>query len=367
MQRRLYWVIIWRLILEPDQPAPVETKKLHQKPWVWIVAASITLLITIIVGAITWYTVSLQPVNSSSKESIRFVVKKGEGNAQIAQNLEEAKIIRSSSAMVLYLKLARKPANLQTGTYVISPSYSVQKVVSYLENGNTDLFNVTISPGRTLDEIKKDLTKYGYSSQEVEAALKANYSSPLLADKPADADLEGYIFPETFEMDANGDLQSLFQRSIDTLYTRLQQDGMIEKFKARGLNIHQALTLGSIIQEEASDPNEQPQIAQVFYKRMQDGMKLESDVTFHYAAKKMGVAPRVDLQSPYNTRLVAGLPPTPISNMNYSALEAVANPAAGDYVYFIAGDNGKIYYAHTFEEHTENIKKHCVVLCGNAS
>ncbi len=353
--------------MEPEQIAPKPTKKIYHKPWIWIVGISSAILVIVILGSALWYTVSLQPVDSSSKESIRFVVKKGEGNAQIAQNLEEAKIIRSSSAMVLYLKLARKPASLQTGTYVISPSYSVQKVVSHLENGNTDLFNVTISPGRTLNEIKKDLNKYGYSSQEVEAALKANYNSPLLADKPAGADLEGYIFPETFEMDANGDLQSLFQRSIDTLYARLLSDGMIEKFKARGLNIHQALTLASIIQEEASDPTEQPQIAQVFYKRIQDNMKLESDVTFHYAAKKLGVAPRVDIVSPYNTRLVGGLPPTPISNMNYSALQAVANPASGEYVYFIAGDNGKIYYAHTFEQHTENIKKHCQKLCGNAA
>lgn len=351
--------------MEPDQSAPEITKKIYQKPWVWVVAVCATLLV-ILLGTFVWYQFSLQPADANSKKTIRFIVKKGEGNAQIAQNLEKSKIIRSSTAMVLYLKLARKPASLQTGTYVISPRNSVQEVVSHLESGNTDLFNVTISPGRTLAEIKKDLAKYGYTSDEVDTALNAKYESALLVDKPVDADLEGYIYPETFEMSASSDLKTLFQRSMDTLYSRLRSDGLIEKFKAHGLNIHQALTLASIIQEEASDPVDQPQIAQVFYTRLQSGMKLESDVTFHYGAKKLGVSPKVNLQSPYNTRLVSGLPPTPIANMNYSALIAVANPAAGDYVYFIAGDNGVIYHGRTLQEHQANIDKYCQKLCGNA-
>ena len=353
----------------PEQEAPIEIKKLHQKPWFWVVTISGVLLsiaIVLCISFFVWYQQSIQPLDSGSKQNIRFVIKKGQGNATIAQNLEKAHIIRSSSAMVLYLKLTNKPANLQAGAYVISPSYSLQKIVDHLESGKTDLFNVTISPGRTLVEIKKDLAKYGYTSDEVDAALEADYQSPLLADKPAEADLEGYIFPETFEMSGGGDLKTLFERSFDTLYSRLQKDGYIEAFKARGLNIHQALTLASIIQKEASEPADQPQIAQVFFTRIEKGMKLESDVTFHYAAEKLGVEPRVDIQSPYNTRLVGGLPPTPISNMNYSALKAVANPASGDYLYFIAGDDHKIYYGRTLEEHQENIDKHCKKLCGNA-
>lgn len=355
--------------MEPDKKTSPEVKKSYQKPLFWVItiAASVVAVIVAVVLITTiWYQQSLRPVDASSKQTIRFEIKKGEGNSQIAKNLEKANVIKSATAMVLYLKFAEKPASLQAGTYVISPSYSVQKIISHLETGKTDLYNITILPGRTLSEIKSDLQKHGYSADEVNEALEAKYDSPLLADKPANADLEGYIFPETFEMSASGNLKTLFQRSFDTLYARLQSDGLIDKFKARGLNIHQALTLASIIQKEASDPKDQPQIAQVFYTRINSGMKLESDVTFHYGAKKLGVAPRVDLKSPYNTRLVAGLTPTPISNMNYSALQAVADPAAGDYVYFIAGDNGKIYYGRTFDEHLANIKNHCQKLCGNA-
>ncbi len=345
----------------------VKLKGRTKKFWLQFAALIVgtIVVLTALVG-VSWYQYNLQPIDSANENTVRFKVKQGEGNATIAQNLEDAGIIRSSTTMVLYLKFAGKPASLKAGTYAIAPSLSVPQIVEHLEGGKTDTINVTILPGRTLAELKKDLTKYGFTSTEIDTAFNATYSSPLLADKPADADLEGYIFPETFEVDASDDLSVLFERSFDTLYTRMQQDGLLDDFKTRGLNIHQALTLASIIQKEASDPKDQPQIAQVFLSRLSIGMKLESDVTFHYGAEKMGVEPRVDLQSPYNTRLVPGFPPTPISTMNYSALQAVASPAPGDYIYFIAGDDGVVYFARTFEQHQVNIEKHCQKLCGNA-
>lgn len=333
---------------------------------VWATLA-VLIIATFSVGLVSynWYNQSLQPKDASHLRKIRFVIHQGEGNAKIAQNLEKTGIIRSSQAMVLYLEFTGKHANLQAGIYAISPSLSLPKIVQHLEAGKTDLFMVTILPGRSLAEIKQDLEKYGYSGSEIDTAFGAKYDSPLLADKPANADLEGYIFPETFEMQADSNLQNLFQKSFDTLYDRLKTDGLIEKFKAHNLNIHQALTLASIIQKEASDPSDQPAVAQVFYLRLSSGIKLESDVTFLYAAKKLGVQPSVNLQSPYNTRLVTGLPPTPIANMNYSALEAVADPAVGDNLFFVAGDDGKIYYAKTLEQHQDNVKKYCHKLCEN--
>jgi UPF0755 protein len=90
---------------------------------------------------------------------------------------------------------------------------------------------------------------------------------------------------------------------------------------------------------------------------------LGSDVTFIYAAKKLGVEATPTLESPYNTRIHPGLPPGPISSPGLSALQAVANPAAGDYTYFLAGDDGKTYFAHTFEEHEANIVNHCQKNC----
>jgi UPF0755 protein len=94
-------------------------------------------------------------------------------------------------------------------------------------------------------------------------------------------------------------------------------------------------------------------------------MPLGSDVTYQYAAKQLGVAPTPDLDSPYNTRKNPGLPPGPIAVPGLSALEAVAAPAAGDYVYFLSGDDEVTYFARTNAEHEANIKNHCQIKCAS--
>ncbi len=101
----------------------------------------------------------------------------------------------------------------------------------------------------------------------------------------------------------------------------------------------------------------------MFYNRLKHNLPLGSDVTFIYAARQLGVTPSPDLNSPYNTRIHKGLPPGPISNMTISALEAVAHPAPGNYLFFVAGDDGTIHFARTAQEHEQNIQKYCHNLC----
>ncbi len=112
-----------------------------------------------------------------------------------------------------------------------------------------------------------------------------------------------------------------------------------------------------------ANPADQKQVAQIFYKRLGEDIPLGADATFVYAAKKLGVTPSVDLDSPYNTRVHAGLPPGPISTPGLSALQAVAQPAPGDYLYFVSGDDGQTYFARTQEEHEANAAQYCKVNC----
>ena len=121
--------------------------------------------------------------------------------------------------------------------------------------------------------------------------------------------------------------------------------------------------MASIVQKEVSDPSDQRQVAQVFLKRLKEGTVLGSDVTFLYIAKKEGRSPSVNDPSPYNTRKNGGLPPGPIANFHLSALQAVANPASGDFLYFVAGDDGKTYFSRTEAEHDANVAAHCKKLC----
>jgi UPF0755 protein len=124
-----------------------------------------------------------------------------------------------------------------------------------------------------------------------------------------------------------------------------------------------AFTLASIVQQESSKPEEQKKIAQVFESRLEQDISLGADPTFIYAAKLKGVEPSPKIDSPYNTRINKGLPPTPIGTFELSALQAVAEPAEGDFLFFVAGDDGKIYYTRSEEEHQVSIKEHCKENC----
>lgn len=343
---------------------PATTRKNLPEKWIkWIVVALVLGIIVLFVAILFWYKQGLEPRDPQDRQKIHITVKSGDTVGDIARQLEQKGIIKNALALEWYLKLEQSGHGLQAGRYALSPSLSVQKIVTHLEEGKTDLFMITILPGKTLAEIEKSLREYGYSSDEIDKALNANYTHPLLKDRPRGHDLEGYIFPESYEMQSTATLQSLFVRDFDTLYGRLKADGLIDQFKARGLNLHQALTLASIVQKETSLPADQKKVAQVMYKRLGMDMKLETDPTFIYAAEKLGVEPSITVDSPYNTRLHKGLPPGPISNMEYTALQAVARPATTDYLYFVAGDDGTNYFSYTFEEHESNVQKYCHKLC----
>lgn len=351
---------------------PVVLTKKRKLPW-WGKLLTGAGLIVLLIGAfIGWYSFALMPKTGATNEKRqRITIEKGETSTTIAAQLEKNGLIRSAVAMRLYVELSGNKNKLQAGGYLLSTSQSVHDIVDHLVSGKTDEFNVRILPGFTLDEladgsVKGSLVQQGFSEEEIRAAYGANYTHPLLASKPASADLEGYIFPETYRMNSGSSLQSLFTRTFDELYNRLQKDGTLQAFQARNLTIHQAVTLASMVQKEVSNTADQPQVAQVFLRRLELGQVLGSDVTYLYAAKKLGVKGTPELDSPYNTRKVGGLPPGPIANMNYAALRAVAQPAPGDYLFFVAGDGadeGKTFFARTEEEHQANIAAHCHVLC----
>ncbi len=338
----------------------------NKQAWLWASRVGALLAILLIFTAtylFFWYKQSLTPKDPAAETKVHLTVDKGESVGDIAREMEQKGIIKNALSFEWYIRIERPSSVLQAGRYALSPKLTAEEIVKHLESGKTDLFMVTILPGSTLADIKNGFKKYGYSSKEIDKALRASYAHRLLADRPSGHDLEGYIFPETFEMQSSASLESLLQRDFDTLYDRLQASGLVEKFKARGLNLHQALTLASIIQKETSLPSDQQKAAQVFYKRLALDMKLETDPTFIYGAKKLGVEPSVAVESPYNTRLHKGLPPGPIANMEYSALQAVAEPAVTDFLYFVAGDDGTNYFSYTLEEHEANVQKYCHKLC----
>ncbi len=356
------------------QPAPDElpiavgmpTKKPKRKMplWAWIVTVLLTLLVAASVAAGLWYNWATG-APSSSGDKVRVVVEKGQTATDISNTLYDHELIRSRLAFNLYTQLSGTRDDLQAGGYVLSPDQSVSSIVEHMTSGKTDEFSLTIAPGLTMNELREAFKKYGYSDAEITKAFNAKYDHPLLAGRPAGSSLEGYIYPETYNVGANQSLDILIERSFDQFYKVLQEKGLVAAFAARGLSVHQAATMASVIQKEVSDPVDQKQVAQVFFARLAQNMPLQSDPTFIYPARMAGDEPTVNYDSPYNTYKHTGLPPGPIANFNPSALEAVAAPAAGDFLYFVADSQGMTHFSRTVEEHEAKVQQFCTEHCND--
>lgn len=313
-----------------------------------------------------WYTTNLKPLNPSLVDSKSITIEPGVGAKEIGFKLRNEQIIKNSRAFEFYVNRQGLRSRLQAGTYKLSPSQSVQRITEMMVNGEVDTSYITILPGKRLDEIKKIFTSSGFDEQTVSDALNPDQykqSHPCLKYLPQGASLEGYIYPESIKITANSTPKQVIDVSLSEL-DRLLTDDILKQLEVRNLNYHQAFTLASIIEKEVKNINNDRNIvSQIFQKRLSENMVLGSDVTFIYASVLLGIEPSVNIDSPYNTRKYEGLPPGPISNFSSSSLKAVAEPANTDYLYFLAGDDEKIYYAKNYQEHQNNIDKHCQKNC----
>jgi UPF0755 protein len=368
-----------KIAFQPIEPkSGLKPKKmsffLNKKRFILIIASLILVVSSVMAGFLIWYNIQLSPLDSKSKSVVKVIIATGSSPSQIAKQLKSAGLIRDESAFGLYLRIIGKRDVLQAGTYRLSASESVSDIVAHLSAGSTDQFTITFFPGATLvDNTSKAISKKtdvttvlknaGYSDNEIKLALSATYDSPLFASKPASADLEGYVYGETYKFGAGASVTDILKVVFAEFYSNIEKNGLVAKFKSHGLNLYQGITLASIIQREVITPEDQKQAAQVFYKRLAEGTVLGSDVTYQYIADKTGVERDPSLDSPYNTRRFSGLTPGPISTPGLSALIAAANPATGDYLYFLSGDDDITYFGRTLAEHEANIVNHCKVKC----
>jgi UPF0755 protein len=340
-------------------------KKTSKKRWLlWGVIGALCAGLLIFIAAYFWYQQQLAPVSNTTQATrVRVAVKSGMTPEAIATLLEKEKVIRSKNAFMLYTRLTRTQGKLQAGTYSLATNESTPTIVNHLVSGKVDVYRIKFLPGATLKENRKVLIGAGFSESEVDTALAATYDHPLFDSKPASADLEGYIYGDTYEVYSDASAQDILKKTFDEFYGVVKKDNLVEGFKKQGLTLYQGIIMASIIQREVPHAADQKQVAQVFYKRYNEGMSLGSDITAYYGADKIGVERSVSVDTPYNTRIHPGLPPGPIATPGLTALQAAAAPAPGDYLFFLSGDDEVTYFARTNAEHEANIRKYCTVKC----
>jgi UPF0755 protein len=319
------------------------------------------------------YAENLKPLSASQKSHI-VVITTGVTAKEVAGMLEDRELIRSAWAFEWYLRSSGLRDRLQAGSYTLRPNQSTQEIVHILTQSGASADLITVLPVKRVDEVRGALIEAGFQEADVDAALDpALYSShPALADKPPAASLEGYLYPESFHRAADTTPQDIIKLSLDEMAKRLTAE-VREGIRRQGLSVHQGIILASILELEIGDTDEQQdledkrKVAQVFLRRLKEDKALESNATTFYGAVLDGrqrtyrsmERASFTYQTPYNTYLNKGLPPTPASNVSANALRAVSNPANTGFLYFFSGDDRKNYFSASLAEHEQLMDVHC--------
>ncbi|MEI7818499.1 MAG: endolytic transglycosylase MltG [bacterium] len=279
--------------------------------------------------------------------------------SDIAKQLKQVGLIRDEAIFSVYSKLGPARGILKPGPYQLKGSMSMVQIVDYISAGKIAVVNFVVKDGSTMTEIADSYAAQGLgSSQEFKEALAAaQLPVAVQARFGAPKTLEGFLLADTYQVVINDSAFMVVQKLLANFETKA-----LPLFSANlpgNLTPNQTLTLASIVEKEASLPADRAGVADVFYNRLRLGMKLESDVTVIYlTGRREPTAADLRIDSPYNTRRYAGLPPGPINSPSIGSIVATIQPAKTANLFFIGGTDGKVYYAQTYAEHNENIRKY---------
>ncbi|HVE81103.1 MAG TPA: endolytic transglycosylase MltG [Candidatus Dormibacteraeota bacterium] len=310
-------------------------------------------------GFFSWYQLSLRPINLNSAESKTYVLKKGVGVEQLSRELKTKKLIRSAPAFNIYVTLHGLRSRLQAGSYEFAANESTREIAKKIAEGRVAVNRAVFPEGTTIIKMKQILGDKGINPADFDAALGQPYTYDFLASKPAEVSLEGYLFPDSYDLIKPVQAKLLVAEMLENFGAKIKESKVTDGWAAQGLNLHQGLTLASIVEREVHQEEDRPMVAQLYLNRLKRGMPLQADPTAAYAGELIGKKQLdVGIDSPYNTYKVNSLPPGPICNPGISAMRAVANPKPNDYLYFISGKDGKNHFAKTLAEHEQNIAKY---------
>lgn len=295
-----------------------------------------------------WWINGTSPVNPNGKNSQIFVVGRGQGVREIAKNLKDQNLIKDSVVFFLLTKKLGLDSKIEAGDFRLFPSMTAEQIAKELTHGTLDIW-VTFPEGQRAMEIADTLRR-----------KMPNYDSTW--DQKL-VENEGYLFPETYLLPVDANVDTIISIMRENTFNTNYQTINIAK---TGFTQDEIVTIASLIEREAKHPQDRPLIASVIYNRLEIGMALQIDATVQYARGQVkgNWWPEVTqndyklVKSTYNTYLNPGLPPTPISNPGLFSLEAAANPASTNYLYYITDKNGVNRYAETLSQHNANIQKY---------
>lgn len=303
----------------------------------------------LIMGFLLWWLDGALPVDGNDATPVTFVVRRGQGARDIATNLSQQRLIRSSTSFFILIKLLGVEKDLQAGDYRLNRSMDSKTIARELTHGVVDAW-VTTLEGWRVEEVATKLAK----DLDIPEGEFLKYAR------------EGYMFPDTYLVPRDATAAAIAKLFSDTFEAKTAQ--MRAGAATSGLSFDEIIVLASIVEREGRTNEDRPVIAGILLKRLDAGWPLQTDATLQYALgyqafekswwKKSLTAADKTIKSPYNTYARAGLPPGPIANPGLSSIKAVINPEESSYWYYLHDQEGGVHYAATIEEHNMNIAKY---------
>lgn len=322
------------------------------------------------------YEEYLAPANAEDVQQVAFRVESGQSLTRVANNLEEAGLIRNRTVFKYYCDFAGMGQKIQAGSYLLTPAMTMTEIAEQLTtgDGNPIVRDITLIPGWTIEEFAARLVEDGVLTDSTEFLDLCRtgsrfadyyYIADVLSGKNVSQRkyvLEGYLAPDTYEVYVTATAEDIIRKLLsqtDRVYPAEYQ----ERAADLGMTMDEVFTLASLIQKEAKD-SDFTKTSAVFHNRLKAGMKLQSDVTIHYVTgvRRMSLTNSdLALNSPYNTYQVTGLPLGPICSPSRAAIQAALYPdetyLAENYLYFCAKDpeSGELHFSRTLQEHEQAV------------
>ncbi len=335
----------------------------------------ILLLIFITTGIVYVWSEIYLPIDPNSQEKAVFTIKKGEGAKEISINLKRKRLIKHSSVFRFYVLVKGVSGKLKAGSYSLSKSMNISEMVEKFVSGDVIKKKITIIEGWNLRNIGRYFEEQGVSKEKeffelvgfplVDYSQKTDLPKPkdfskefeFLRDKPENVGLEGYLFPDTYEISLGETLESIVRKMLRNFDKKLTPE-LREEIKKQGKTIFEIVTMASLLEKEVQTLEDKKIVSGIFWKRLKNSKPLESCATIAYilGVNKWRYSFKdTRIKSPYNTYLNKGLPLGPICNPGLESIFAAVYPKQTDYWYYLSTPDGKTIFSKTFQEH--NIAK----------
>ncbi len=313
---------------------------------------------------VLWFLFALfQPFHGEGSGRVGVTVPKGASVSEVGDLLGEKGVIDSSTLFQVRVTLAGKRSELYPGRYTLAEGMSYGAAIDALTQPPIKrTVTVTIPEGYSRSQAAQLVEEDGLEGDYTAETVRSPYLNPAKYGGADAKDLEGFLFPDTFEMKPGAPAADLVQLQLEDFKRRIKGVDM-GYARAKNLTTYDVLIIASLIEDEAGVPNQRKQVAAVVYNRLREGIPLGIDATIRFATGNYAqplTESELAVDSPYNTRTNPGLPPGPINSPGIDAIEAAAHPAKSDYLYYVnePGTCGKLAFSRSFAEFEADVARY---------